>query len=361
MGNCAPKPKPKPRSRPAQHSSSLLKPDVPAVRLYGPESCPISSCLRLALLYKSVPFQFVPQSPLLGLPFLQCGADTVVGAAETLLRELDSRFPRPPAAATALADTTSAAEEVALVTALQHRSVERHVEELARWVTATAAGGGGGKGEAARMERSYGQLAEVVLEHAQMEERLLFPAFESAADRGTPSSPVHWDKIKGIITGVCKVANEEHARDLPIINGIKEDIKSMAVMEAGTPFHQEALLNLSLRLKTLEEHFKGHFQEEEKNLLPQLEMAMRSQREEEEDESSSRSWMEQVLVLMEATHSPRLFPFFMAGLLPDEAMQYVGLVRRQTADQQRLASMLRSLITVLEAKQSIVGHLRRPT
>ncbi|RRT79112.1 hypothetical protein B296_00023923 [Ensete ventricosum] len=186
-----------PRSRPAQHSSSLLKPDVPAVRLYGPESCPISSCLRLALLYKSVPFQFVPQSPLLGLPFLQCGADTVVGAAETLLRELDSRFPRPPAAATALADTTSAAEEVALVTALQHRSVERHVEELARWVTATAAGGGGGKGEAARMERSYGQLAEVVLEHAQMEERLLFPAFESAADRGTPSSPVRFPKITG--------------------------------------------------------------------------------------------------------------------------------------------------------------------
>lgn len=48
------------------------------------------------------------------------------------------------------------------------------------------------------------------------------------------------------------MANEEHARDLPIINGIKEDIKSMVVMEAGTPFHQEALLNLSLRLKTLE-------------------------------------------------------------------------------------------------------------
>ncbi|CAL9048734.1 unnamed protein product [Musa banksii] len=342
MGNCAPKPKP--RSRPAQHSSSLLTPDFPAVRLYGPESCPISSCLRLALLYKSVPFQFVPRSPLLGLPFLQCGADTVVGAADSLLRELDSRFPRPPTTATALADMTSAAEEVALVTALQHRSVERHVEELARWATEMASGGGGRKGEAARMERSYGQLAEVVLEHAQMEERLLFPAFESAADRR-----------------VCKVANEEHARDLPIVNGIKEDIKSMVVMEAGTPFHQEALLNLSLRLKTLEEHFKGHFQEEEKNMLPLLEMAMRSQREEGEDESSSRSWMEQVLVLMEATHSPRLFPFFMAGLLPEEAMQYVGLVCRQTADQQRLASMLRSLITVLETKQSIVGILRQPT
>lgn len=51
--------------------------------------------------------------------------------------------------------------------------------------------------------------------------------------------------------GVCKAANEEHARDLPMINGIKEDIKSLLVMEAGTPSYQEALVNLSLRLKTL--------------------------------------------------------------------------------------------------------------
>lgn len=54
------------------------------------------------------------------------------------------------------------------------------------------------------------------------------------------------------MAAVCKVANEEHARDLPLINGIKEDIKSTVVMEAGTPFHQEALLNLSSRFKTLE-------------------------------------------------------------------------------------------------------------
>jgi hypothetical protein len=54
------------------------------------------------------------------------------------------------------------------------------------------------------------------------------------------------------IPGVCKVANQQHAGDLPMLNGIKEDIKSLLSFEAGTSLYQEALLNLSQRLKNLQ-------------------------------------------------------------------------------------------------------------
>lgn len=48
------------------------------------------------------------------------------------------------------------------------------------------------------------------------------------------------------------MANEEHARDLPIMNGIKEDIKSIGVLDSGSPAYQEALLSLSTRLSSLQ-------------------------------------------------------------------------------------------------------------
>ena len=52
--------------------------------------------------------------------------------------------------------------------------------------------------------------------------------------------------------GLCKASNEEHARDLPIMNGIKEDIKSTVVLDVGSSVCQEALSNLSKRLKLLQ-------------------------------------------------------------------------------------------------------------
>lgn len=52
--------------------------------------------------------------------------------------------------------------------------------------------------------------------------------------------------------GICKAANEEHARDLPIMNGIKEDIKSIGVMEYGSATYKEALCTLAMRLKSLQ-------------------------------------------------------------------------------------------------------------
>lgn len=72
--------------------------------------------------------------------------------------------------------------------------------------------------------------------------------------------------------------------------------------------------------------------------------------EEENAPLSSLSWTEQLMSTMETTHSPRLFPFLMAGLRPEEAMQYLALVCRHKQDQHQLVSMLRSLIAYLETK-----------
>jgi hypothetical protein len=36
------------------------------------------------------------------------------------------------------------------------------------------------------------------------------------------------------------------------MNGVKEDIKSTGVLESGSPIYQEALFNLSTRLKSLQ-------------------------------------------------------------------------------------------------------------
>lgn len=55
--------------------------------------------------------------------------------------------------------------------------------------------------------------------------------------------------------GLCKSANEDHARDLPIMNGIKEEIKIIGVMNAGSPDYQEALDRLLTRLKKLKVGF----------------------------------------------------------------------------------------------------------
>lgn len=56
---------------------------------------------------------------------------------------------------------------------------------------------------------------------------------------------------KYICVGICKAATEEHGRHLPIMNGIKEDIKSIGVLDNGSPSYLEAFTNLSKRLKSL--------------------------------------------------------------------------------------------------------------
>ncbi|BBN70238.1 hypothetical protein Prudu_1449S000200 [Prunus dulcis] len=196
--------------------------------------------------------------------------ERVSGPPSTLLQFIDTRFPHPPLLLQIRsAETTSLVAAVVKLTELQHRSVTWHLERLVRWATdlltrQNKRGGRGGEIDptvgTARMEvrklgRSYTQLLELMLEHAQMEERLLFPLFNFA-------DPM-----------IYKAANEEHARDLPIMNGIKEDIKSIEVIDNGSPAYQEALSNFSKRLKSLQERYRQHFLEEERELLPYMEAA----------------------------------------------------------------------------------------
>ncbi|GMY23446.1 Ectopic P granules protein [Fagus crenata] len=201
-----------------------------------------------------------------------------------------------------------------------------HVERLVRWVDDLTTRGGKGSVDPAvgspRMEvrkfaRSYSELLEVMLEHAQMEEKVVFPILDMA-DRG-----------------LCKAANQEHARDLPIMNGIKEDIKSIGVLDSGSPVYQEALFSLSTRLKSLHEHSKEHFMEEDRVLLPLMEAVELSK------EQQKRA-LEQCLDVMQGTHS-HLFNFLLEGLLPLEAMQYLDLFT-SCNDRERTPSILKLIV-----------------
>ncbi|KAL5976352.1 hypothetical protein ACLOJK_020683 [Asimina triloba] len=328
MGNCQGKWK---RS-PVDLAPSVVFRGAPVVHVYGPESSPTTSCIRIALLYKTaVVLKFVPSDATDAPVLLQCGAETVSGTYETLLRYIDEKFPEPPL----LAEWREAIPAVAVAARLQHKSVTWHLERLAKWAEDLAArkktrgegkavdpAKGSPRMEVKKFERSYSQLLQVMLEHAQMEERIVFPVLEKA-DRG-----------------ICTVANEEHARDLPIMNGIKEDIKSIGVLEPCSPAFQEAMLTLSARLKTLLDNCKEHFEEEERELLPLLEAAELSKEKQE-------GVLGQCLEVMEVTHSSDLFLFLMGGLLPQEAMQYLDMVSR-CSDRQRVSALLRVLMSEME-------------
>ncbi|EOY19226.1 hypothetical protein QUC31_006195 [Theobroma cacao] len=299
-------------------------PVVPTVRLYGSASSTLAAYIRFALLHKNLPLQFVPtdKPPCDGEPLLlEIGSETVSGYRETLLQFIEDKFPHPPLGFN-MVDTTPLTVQV---TWLQHRSITWHLERMVRWAEDLSTRGGRRTVDPAvgspRMElrkfgKNYSQLLELMVEHAQMEERVVFPVLEMA-DRG-----------------LCKSANEEHARDLPVMNGIKEDIKSIGVMDYGTPAYHEGLSNLSTRLKSLQKHCKEHFDEEEKDLLPLIEATELS------EEQQTRVF-EQCFDAMKATHS-HLLNFFLEGLLPSEAMEYVDLINK-CSDKERTASMIQMI------------------
>ncbi|XVE90907.1 hypothetical protein DITRI_Ditri20bG0114100 [Diplodiscus trichospermus] len=294
---------------------------VPTARLYGSASSVHAAYVRFALLHKNLSLQFVPTDnpssdgePLV----LEIGSETVSGYRESLLQFIEDKFPHPPLRFN-LVDT---APLVVKVTWLQHRSITWHLERLVRWAEdlSTRRGKrtvdpavGSPRMELRKFGRHYSQLLEVMLEHAQMEERVVFPVLERA-DRG-----------------LCKAANEEHARALPVMNGIKEDMKSIVVMDYGTPAYNEGLSNLFVRLKSLQKHCKEHFDEEEKHLLPLLEAT-------ELSEEQQMRVFEQCFDAMKATHS-HLFNFLLEGLRPSEAMEYVDLIMK-CSDKERTASMI---------------------
>ncbi|XP_052174727.1 uncharacterized protein LOC127789777 [Diospyros lotus] len=304
----------------------------PVVRLYGPPAGFATSFVRFVLLYKPVTILFIPSETPRGggeTPVLQCGNEIVSGAGETLLQYVEATFPDPPVMRMSHGWLDETTPLVVTVAVLQHRSMTWHMERLVRWAQDLAARGGrtrrGGdpvmgspRMEVKKFGRSYGQLLELMLEHAQMEETVVFPILEKADP------------------GLCKTANKEHARDLPMMNGIKEDIKSIGVLDSGDAVYQEAVCNLSARLQKLLDHCKEHFVEEEREVLPLMEAAVELSRDQQE------KVLEQCFAAMKGTHS-HLFPFFVQGLLPRDAVHYLDLLVRATGDKDRVASMLRML------------------
>ncbi|KAK9735160.1 hypothetical protein RND81_04G187600 [Saponaria officinalis] len=306
-------------------------PQPPLVFLHGDSSNSATHFLRFALRFKPLTLRFIPSSDetppsTFTLRFEKSG-DAVTGTADTVLRFADSKLPHPPLLRKVdddVAETTSF--EVVRMVELQHRSVRWHVERVARWTADLATRGGKEavdprvgtpKMEVNKLGKNYGKLVEVLQEHAQMEERIIFPFLE-AHDQG-----------------VCRCVNEEHARDLPIMNGIKEDIKSIGVMNIGTPTHREALYSLSARLKTLQENCRDHFNEEERNLVPILEGA-------ELTREQQKKIVEQCMDVMQGTHS-HLFRFFIEGLLPHEAIEYLDVIMA-CVNNEKASSMLHLLV-----------------
>ncbi|XBI30308.1 hypothetical protein VPH35_054078 [Triticum aestivum] len=395
MGNCSPSPRrrrPSPAGSPPSNSSAAsggasggggggttvspyalarspsvsvsVDPEADAergavVRVYGSDGCPVAWRLRVALLYKAAaPVHFTPsEAAPLGRPVLRLSAadPELCGAADELLRHVDARFegkprvapPDRPLARASLA--AAAAEEVAEMVRLQHRSAERHLEgvaaKLAEMVKKGAKKAGKGRNvavegaEVRRLGKWYGDAMEVMLEHARMEERVLFPDIQRAS-----------------FPGVCDKVQEQHGKHLPMMNGIKEDIKTLLTLELGSALFYEVLVNLSVRLKALQDHTKEHFKEEEKDMLPRLESVRRMQREEGNvPDKSNSGWASEAMGTMEMTHS-KLFPFFMTGLMPQEAVQYLDLVCRCTKNTRHLVSMLRSLAERLEDANPSIIH-----
>ncbi|KAJ9159753.1 hypothetical protein P3X46_025232 [Hevea brasiliensis] len=298
-----------------------------AVKLYGSPTAGCTAYIRFALLYKTLSVHFFPTTDTPNTrPVLQIGSETVSGTREMLLRFIDAKLPQPPLVMKESDGFGETTPWVVRAVLLQHRSMRWHLERMVRWGDDLVTRGGRRNGDPAmgtpRMEirkfsKSYSQLLEFMLEHAQMEERVVFPILEMA-DRG-----------------LCRAANEEHARDLPIMNGIKEDIKSIGVLDTGSPDYQDALYNLSTRLKSLMERCKEHFEEEERDVLPLMEAV-------ELSKEQQLRVLEQCFDLMQGTNS-HLFNFLIEGLLPWEAMHYLDLILR-CKDEEKAASMLCRII-----------------
>ncbi|CAH2064159.1 unnamed protein product [Thlaspi arvense] len=279
------------------------------VRLNGPPNSLVTSYLRFALLHKNVQLRFVPSGD--QKTTIQVGSETVSGSQEVLLRYIEEKFPEPRLMIWKfnLEGFDEATPLIVRTIWLQHRSMVWHMERMLRWSEDLAARGGRRavdpsvgtpKMEIRKFAKSYTQLQELMVEHAQMEERILFPVLESV-DRG-----------------MCKSANEEHGRELPMMNGIKEDIKSIGVLNSG--ICSEELSSLASRFKSLQMMCKAHFEEEEKDLLPMVEAA-------EMGKEKQKKLMNESLEVMRGTHS-HLFDFLLEGLTPQEAMQYIDLLMK---------------------------------
>lgn len=177
--------------------SELIKPQ-PTVKLYGQPDSFATSHIRLAILYKPVTLHFIPSDEH-QTPTLVYKSDVVSGSVDDILSYLDSKFPDPPLSAAPNGSggiwgwSGDSTPLVVWVVKMQHRSLSWHLERMVKWAEDVVARGGNAKGDPSmgtpRMEmkkfgKSYSSLLQLLLEHAQMEETVLFQILESA-DRGT--------------------------------------------------------------------------------------------------------------------------------------------------------------------------------
>lgn len=54
------------------------------------------------------------------------------------------------------------------------------------------------------------------------------------------------------VTELTASALKDHARDLPVMNGVREDIKGVVALRQGSADHIEALSSLLTRLESLQ-------------------------------------------------------------------------------------------------------------
>jgi len=190
----------------------------PTVRLHGTPDSIFSTYIRFAILQNTTSSDVVTPSRPSPPPYkteargLQPNWENSIkvpmrsefesGSRDALLRFIDARFPdlsaEEPSSSVVPVSGCVESEDgttslMVRVTRLQHKSVTWHLERLVRWAEDLATRGGrkavdpkmgSWKMEVRKFARSYTQLLEVMMEHAQMEERVLFPIFDRA-DRGT--------------------------------------------------------------------------------------------------------------------------------------------------------------------------------
>ncbi|KAL3680525.1 hypothetical protein R1sor_023481 [Riccia sorocarpa] len=197
---------------------------------------------------------------------------------------------------------------------MQHRSIACHfntlvllVDELLKGIqNKTNTSPSSRSLQLKKLSKGYGRLVELLQEHAQMEERVIFPALEQ-------DNP-----------GATDAANSDHGRDLPVTNGIKEQIKTVVTLESGTVDYNESLYSIASRLKTLQTNSEAHFREEEQEFLPILDSGVFGKDE-------VVSMVSHCLGVMEATHG-HLLPFFLSGLSPQDMYQYMMALQRCLVD-----------------------------
>nr|GMC94053.1 uncharacterized protein LOC109148057 [Ipomoea batatas] len=289
--------------------ADVMKKNQPTVKLYGAPFGIETYYIRFALLYKPVSLKFLP-SDRHDAPVIEYKSDSVSGSPEVMVQFLDAKFPEPQLLKGSVGGWYGETTPLLVwVVTLQHRSILWHLDRMVRWAEDLSARGGKTRGDPAmgspRMEirkfgKSYSQLLELLQEHAQMEERVVFPILEKA-DRVLI--------IRWRINRVCEV--------IDVRLGLKPLFLLSWLMKDRDPVYQEALFNLSNSAQKLYRSIQSSTLKRKRgSYCPYWRAAELSK-----TAASQRDGA--VLGLQCTERTPIFFRFFMEGLLPQDAMQYM--------------------------------------